>query len=528
MATPRNTNFIIQAPKPIDSRMQVATFADLDAIPVKFNHMVTQVIDEDVSYKYYSATNTWVSQSLSVPTNQIAVGTSTGVKGFPDFTFDGSKILLGASAGIDRVEFYKGHLQVFGNGIIAVPAWQFSDSHAIQIASNRIVYHNKGSGLSTTLSFTAPTGSSKTITFKSESGEVALMSDLASKADLVGGLVPASQLPAFVDDVLEYADYATMVANGDGKAEQTGVIYITLDDNAQFRWSGKTHVPIGESLDASAVKVLYESNANTNAFTDALLTLLNNHSGVNTGDQDLSGFVSKSGTPVNNQLAIWTADGIIQGDNAVILDNDSGFRGLSLGTDNSIAGILNLYGHTNSFGNSALNLFTNNGITEATKWSILVHPTTGNLIVQASGGTGGGFVFDVNIATAIVRMPASTLALIEASDGKTIATKEYVESKVIPSLDRITSVTGAQNVDWTKTTKEFTLTGATTFSDINFPAHPETITIHMTGEFAFTPPAYWDIAGLADYDGTVWNVLALDYYNDGTDDIVRGTLSPIA
>jgi|GEM_PF-2557522 len=42
---------------------------------------------------------------------------------------------------------------------------------------------------------------------------------------------------------------------------------------------------------ASEIKVAYESNANTNAFTDAEKTLLGNQSGTNTGDQDLSGYV---------------------------------------------------------------------------------------------------------------------------------------------------------------------------------------------------------------------------------------------
>ncbi|MCP4063479.1 MAG: hypothetical protein GY740_09495 [Gammaproteobacteria bacterium] len=72
------------------------------------------------------------------------------------------------------------------------------------------------------------------------------------------------------------------------------------------------------------------------------------------------------------------------------------------------------------------------------------------------------------------------------------------------------------------------MTGATVFSDINYPSHPTTITIHLTGDFGITLPASWDILGTSDYDGTVVNILALDYYNNGTNDIVRGTLTPIA
>ena len=46
--------------------------------------------------------------------------------------------------------------------------------------------------------------------------------------------------------------------------------------------------------DNSSIKTQYESNADTNAFTDAEKTLLANQSGTNTGDQDLSGLAEKT------------------------------------------------------------------------------------------------------------------------------------------------------------------------------------------------------------------------------------------
>ena len=54
------------------------------------------------------------------------------------------------------------------------------------------------------------------------------------------GKVPSSQLPSFVDDVIEVNNYASLPATGD-----TGKIYITLDDNKTYRWSGSTYVAIG-------------------------------------------------------------------------------------------------------------------------------------------------------------------------------------------------------------------------------------------------------------------------------------------
>lgn len=65
----------------------------------------------------------------------------------------------------------------------------------------------------------------------------------ADKADLVGGTVPASQLPSYVDDVLEYANFAGLPVAG-----ETGKIYVTLDTNLTYRWSGTQYTEISVSL----------------------------------------------------------------------------------------------------------------------------------------------------------------------------------------------------------------------------------------------------------------------------------------
>lgn len=53
------------------------------------------------------------------------------------------------------------------------------------------------------------------------------------------GKVPTSQLPAYVDDVLEYANLASFPATG-----ETGKIYVALDTNKTYRWSGSTYIYI--------------------------------------------------------------------------------------------------------------------------------------------------------------------------------------------------------------------------------------------------------------------------------------------
>lgn len=57
------------------------------------------------------------------------------------------------------------------------------------------------------------------------------------------GQVPSSQLPSFVDDVLEYASKTAFPATG-----ETGKIYVALDTNLTWRWSGSGYVEISKSL----------------------------------------------------------------------------------------------------------------------------------------------------------------------------------------------------------------------------------------------------------------------------------------
>ena len=57
------------------------------------------------------------------------------------------------------------------------------------------------------------------------------------------GKVPSSQLPSFVDDVIEAANFAALPETGEG-----GKIYMTLDDNKTYRWGGTTYVEISAGL----------------------------------------------------------------------------------------------------------------------------------------------------------------------------------------------------------------------------------------------------------------------------------------
>jgi hypothetical protein len=80
-----------------------------------------------------------------------------------------------------------------------------------------------------------------------------LTAALAQKVELDGnGKVLASQLPSFVDDVLEVANAAALPATG-----ESGKIYVTIDNGKVFRWSGSQYIEISAySLPVATASVL--------------------------------------------------------------------------------------------------------------------------------------------------------------------------------------------------------------------------------------------------------------------------------
>ena len=68
------------------------------------------------------------------------------------------------------------------------------------------------------------------------------------------GQIPASYLPSYVDDVLEYPTYSQLPQPG-----ETGKIYVTTDTDLTYRWSGSTYIEISKSI-ITGVKGSAESN----------------------------------------------------------------------------------------------------------------------------------------------------------------------------------------------------------------------------------------------------------------------------
>lgn len=115
------------------------------------------------------------------------------------------------------------------DGVAAGATANATDSHLLDRAN-----HTGEAPISAVTGLQAALDGRIPITEKGTAGGVATLDG--------GGKVPAAQLPSFVDDVLEYANQGAFPAVGEG-----GRIYVALDSNKTYRWSGSTYVEISAS-----------------------------------------------------------------------------------------------------------------------------------------------------------------------------------------------------------------------------------------------------------------------------------------
>jgi hypothetical protein len=124
--------------------------------------------------------------------------------------------------------------------------------------------------------------------------------ELLANKNVAGGYVglngstkiDATYLPSFVDDVLEYADFASLPVTG-----ETGKIYLTLDDNKIFRWSGSVYVEISAGGVISTLQAVLDTGNEVN--TD---TLIKNGSSIIQMNDSVTGvnnFVGNIGNGTN-------------------------------------------------------------------------------------------------------------------------------------------------------------------------------------------------------------------------------------
>ena len=143
------------------------------------------------------------------------------------------------------------------------------------------------------------------------------------------GKVPSSQLPSYVDDVLEYATTGDFPVTG-----ETGKIYVATSTNLTYRWSGSAYVEISASLALGETSsTAYRGDRGKTAY---------DHSQQNTGS------VHGSTTVGGNLLRLSDPSAIrflrVNADNTVSTLSDSDFRtaigvGVGVGTVTNVSAL---------------------------------------------------------------------------------------------------------------------------------------------------------------------------------------------
>jgi hypothetical protein len=126
------------------------------------------------------------------------------------------------------------------------------------------------------------------------------------------GKVPSAELPSYVDDIIEVANYASLPVTG-----ETGKIYITLDNNKIYRWSGSIYVEIASNnaIWGSITGTLSNQTDLQNALntkqntitltttgTSGASTLVGSTLNIPNYSPDLSGYVPYTGATANLDL----------------------------------------------------------------------------------------------------------------------------------------------------------------------------------------------------------------------------------
>ena len=124
-------------------------------------------------------------------------------------------------------------------------AWAIGTRDGVPVSSDDPAYHNNAK-------YYAEIGSDiiddEEVSLYTTWSSYKLTADFANKANLVNGKVPASELPSYVDDIIEgyftndkfYEDSLHTIEI----LAESGKIYITLDTNKTYRWSGTAYVEI--------------------------------------------------------------------------------------------------------------------------------------------------------------------------------------------------------------------------------------------------------------------------------------------
>ncbi len=278
------------------------------------------------------------------------------------------------------------------------------------------------------------------------------------------GIINTSQLPSYVDDVLEYSAKSQFPATG-----ETGKIYVDTSTNLTWRWSGTTYVEISPSLALGETSsTAYRGDRGKAAYDHSQVTSGNPHNVTATDVKAVSYDTNEQGltdtqkgnarTNIGLDTAATLLNNLTEG-NSDIVTTDDGDNVLIATTDN---------------GGSVTNKWYKRKLVKLIPWIIKKLGT--RLVYDCGAGSTSGDDFDAALAAfnagqwVIIRKDGIAYYCVGSYSGPGLRFKQLANDGSLLKVNTISWTRGSSPSAVTQT--EASLSGHThTRSDITNFAH---------------------------------------------------------
>lgn len=357
------------------------------------------------------------------------------------------------------------------------------------------------------------------------------------------GRVLPSQLPPYVDDVLEYPRKAEFPSDG-----ESGKIYVDIATNLTYRWSGSTYVEISPSLALGETlstayrgdrgKIAYEHSQKAHARVDATKTAASNVSGnIKINDAEVQVFDKTELS--NNQVGNKSAEGAfltIDSPNLKPVLTNLEMQGKSEQLQTTGKNLFDKNAVTSGmYINNSNGELTNNSVCSASDYIDVTNLENICIMAETTGARWGAFynasktfisgisaygIVKIPTGAAYLRITVTTAAIgtaqIEAGTAAT-AYESYTGGKPAPSPDYPQEIKSVENPAITvcgknlcpSTGKSATLYGITykrnedgsiTFSGTNTTSN----TLRFNTEKIFLPAGNYTLSGITGGSATTY------------------------